>query len=307
MRKLRKTLVIAAAILLLTQTAVFAVDTSTGASQENEPSQAPTATPAPAEPSVTPESEPASEPENSNELTKLDVITPDSALYPLKLLVESINLNLTFDEYNKAQLMITYADNRLEEAYIMQDEENYKLALKLVEKSISLISDANTLVENSDSLSDEEATAVLMQLSKTGESASLTLEFMANGEVSQEDIDSLLQSAEEEIIESVVKSAFITAKDNFFDAKDAFKLAQDAYRAAKESGDEDAIAAAYEALVQAEALKDELESVKDEAENIKDAYGDEDDDDEGDGKALGHDKNKHDYDDDDDEHDDDDD
>jgi len=312
MKNFRKIIFVLAVVMIITQVSAYAaVDTTSGASSAATPTPAPTQAPTKAPtavptntpstvtaPEATPvsTSEPTAEPTSSTTDTTVS-IAPDSALYPLKLMLESISVSLTFDENNKAVLLVKYANRRLAEAEIMKSEDNVDLAKELVQECIDMLEEANSLVEGSDEGQAELVKEILVDISETGEEVSISLQFMLAEGVDQEDIDKLLQQAEEEVVKTIVTNAFLTSKDNFFDAKEAFKLALEEYKRAKASGDADAIQTAYNALVAAEALKDELEAVKDEAEIIKDqVIGDEDNHDEGEGKALGHDKNKHDYD-----------
>ncbi len=53
-------------------------------------------------------------------------ITPDSPLYPLKRLLEEIDLFFTFDKVAKAEKLLKYAELRLAEAKKMAEEGKYK-------------------------------------------------------------------------------------------------------------------------------------------------------------------------------------
>ncbi len=316
MKHSSRIIILIAMLLLFAQVSVFADDTGTGASEAvtEEPAQDPAPTPDPEN------QEPANK-TSPSENEYIISIAPDSPLYPVKLMIESISINLAFDETSKAELLVEYANRRIGEAEIMQENDNQELAAKLVEESLALVEKANTLLEYADESETEQVQQILMNLSQVQDHVVISLQFMLKDGINQDNIDQLIQKTEEEMIKTVVTNAFLVSKDNFFDSKDAFFAAKDAYKAALESGDESAIAAAYEALLASEALKDELESVKDEFENLKDNVKDSldidnDNDDNNDqekikedkdnnGKALGKDKDK--SDDDDDDHDDDDD
>lgn len=258
MKHFKKVVIVLAALLMLTQVAALADETA-------------------ATPEVTPEPTPEAEVvETEEEIT----ITPDSVLYPVKLMYESISISLAVDENNKAELLVKYANRRLLEAEIMQAEDNEELAQELVEESLDLIAQANDLLLGTEG---EGATNVIVNIEQFQEEVLIRLSFMLAEGVEQEDIEKLIEKTEEEVIKTIITNAFLVSKDNFFDAKDDFFDAKDAYKAALESGDEEAIAQAYAKLLETEALKDELEAVKDEfdayKDEIKDSFDDDDDDD----------------------------
>jgi len=77
-------------------------------------------------------------------------ITPDSPLYPIKRLLEEIDLLLTFDEVAKAEKLLKYAELRLAEASKMAEEGKYRYINELlndytkdVQMAVDLIKSAN--------------------------------------------------------------------------------------------------------------------------------------------------------------------
>lgn len=245
MKHLNKVVIMIVVLLVLTQITVLADGTTTQTTPE------PTADPAIVE--------------TGEQVT----ITPDSALYPAKLMLESISVSLTVDETSKAELLVTYANRRLLEADIMQAQDNEELAQELVEASLDLVAKANDTLLGTE---DADAADVIVNIEQAQDEVLIRLNFLLKDGADQEDIDELLNKAEEEVIKTVVTNAFLTSKDNFFDSKDDFADAKDAYKTALESGDEEAIAAAYQAVLDAEALKDQLEAVKDEFDTLKNSF-----------------------------------
>lgn len=73
-------------------------------------------------------------------------ITPDSFLYDLDLLLEDLQLTLTFDDQKKAELLIEFAKERLLEASEMQQEEKIEYVKKAVKNYIETLEQAQEKV-----------------------------------------------------------------------------------------------------------------------------------------------------------------
>lgn len=214
---------------------------------------------------------------------QLITITPDSVFYPLKLLIESISISLTFDEDSKALLIVKYANRRLLEAEIMSEEDNEELAQELLDDCLKLLGDANAiLVDIAPESKTEQTAGILDELADVGEEVIIALELTLSENIDDEKLVKLLEKAEEVVVKTLATQVFLASKDNFFEAKDDFTDARDAFKDAKESGDEEAIAAAKQAKEDAEAYKSEMEETKDGFEelkdNIMDSYENEDED-----------------------------
>lgn len=194
-------------------------------------------------------------------------ITPDDPLYFLDKMVESIQVALTFSSDGKAELLVSFANERLAEADIMTKENKQELFLKVMDTYLNTIKEANEKIEEA-AQDEKDVTALLESISVTTDSAGQTV-IKAVGVIPQESAESLKQAITDEVKKTIVVDAFSVAKTTFFDAKKQFGDAKEALKAAIASGDEAAIKAAEEELKQAEEYKDNMEAMKDQVEGYK--------------------------------------
>lgn len=247
-------------------------------------------------------------------------VTPDSIIYPIEKMVESVQVTLTTNEANKAELLVQFADERLAEAQIMTAEDKLALAEKVMKTYAETLEKANAAVEAAAG-DDADVSNLIEKIEITEENGNTVIKITAAA-LSQEAAQQIQTAITAQVKKTIAVQGFLTAKAKFFEAKDAFKAAQEALKKARKSGDDAAIAAAEAQLALAKQQKEAAEQLKDAAEaykeNIKqgleedqdiDQPADDADNDNGNAKAVngiekrnatppkgnayGHDKEKH--------------
>ncbi|MDW7673641.1 MAG: DUF5667 domain-containing protein, partial [Bacillota bacterium] len=156
--------------------------------------------------------------EEAAESTTTEVsITPDSLLYPVKRLIESVRVALTFTEEGKAELLIEFANERLAEAQIMTEQNKLELAEKVIQVYAKTIAKANDHVVKGIE-KDKDLTSTIEKFELIQDNADKVI-IKFTGAVSEEIAEQLKEKITVETQKVLAKKAFITAKENFFDAK----------------------------------------------------------------------------------------
>jgi hypothetical protein len=250
MKKFIAVLLSLAMLVTLGSTAVFADNGTTNTEQTPAPSASP-------EPSATPE------PDNNDEAG----ITPDSPLYPIERLIESVQVALTFSADGKAELLVSFANERLSEAEIMTEENKQYMVKKVMEAYVKTVRRAAEKADEA-AQSDKDVGAILEEIKIVEETAEKIV-IKATGVIPAEVAESLKAAITGEVKKTLAVQTFAVAKENFFDAAKEYKLAKDELKNARESGDATLITAAEEKLLLAEEYKDEMEQIKDQIEDYK--------------------------------------
>ncbi len=76
------------------------------------------------------------------------IIAPDSPLYPLKKIIEELDILLTFDDVSKASKLLKYARERLEDAEIMVRKGKYDYVKGLLKDYNDYIERVMSLIES---------------------------------------------------------------------------------------------------------------------------------------------------------------
>jgi len=211
----------------------------------------------------------------SNEITTQPVntteqeagTTPDSILYPFEKLIESVQLALTFSADGKAELLISFANERLAEAQIMTERNKQELVEKVMNTYIKTVQQANKNIENA-AQDDKDVVAILEDVKIVEETAEKIL-IKATGIIPQEYAESLKLAIENEVKKTLAVSAFTAAKMVFAEAREKVNVAREELATAQKSGDEAVIKAAEDKLTAAEQYKEQMEKLKDEIEAYK--------------------------------------
>jgi hypothetical protein len=224
-------------------------------------------------------------------------ITPDSILYPVERLIEDIQLALTGNEIDKAELLTENAQERLAEAQIMMDEGKTELAQEAANDYTETVDKTGDILQNQvdenagETPAPTDGATVTPPAEGTTEtpaepSPTPTVEeqrdallqqlLLKNLDLQKNSVDVLAalldkvpEAEKEELIATIVKQILHTeAVKNFVEAKKAYndgrKDVKDAERNLRKAGDTDK-AAAQKALDDANAALTNLEITKDTA------------------------------------------
>jgi Domain of unknown function (DUF5667) len=187
-------------------------------------------------------------------------ITPDSPLYAFDKLMESIQVTLTFSAGSKAELLVSFANERLAEASILSEQSKAKLVEKIMKAYIQIIEKAEEKI-NEAAESGKEVKFAIEEIKVSQDTAGKVI-LSLKGVLPQESAEELKTKIAGTVKKTLAAEAFVAVKKSFFDAKQNFQEAKGDWQAAKKSGDTARIKAAEEKLAQAEKYKDEMENVK---------------------------------------------
>lgn len=214
-------------------------------------------------------------------------VTPDSLIYPLEQMIESVQVALTFSDDGKAELLISFANERLAEARIMDEKNQQDLMRKVVQAYTRTINNANTCVQKLIEIEKAEAA----EDTNTDETAVPTEKeakinkIIDSIEVVQNDADEIvikvtgtLPEEQAEQMQSVIKAqvqntiamkAYMVAKNAYVESAKEYAEAKNELEMAEKSGDEAAIQAAQEKVDAAKESKEEMKELKKEVKELK--------------------------------------
>lgn len=203
----------------------------------------------------------------ANDLGKKAGITPDSILYPVERLIESVQVNLTFYADGKADLLVSFANERLAEAQIMSGKNKVDMVQRVLKVYAQTVQEANKNLEQA-AQNDKNITATLDQI-KVMEDEAGKIVIAVNGTIPEGIGEDLKASMTSEVKKTLAIKSFATAKESLSEAKKKVEQAKEELKLAEKSGDAAKIALAKENLAKAEAAKEQLEKIKDEIEKYK--------------------------------------
>ncbi|WP_415535215.1 DUF5667 domain-containing protein [Dehalobacter sp. 4CP] len=234
-------------------------------------------------------------------------VTPDSWLYSIEQMIESVQVAVTFSDEGKAELLVEFANERLAEAEIMSEQNQ----LDLMEQALKVYSDtikkANFQVQQmiedneaaegtdttaTDSAADDGAVTTSTDETVAEDTAATDTEentvisnLLASIELVQSDADKVvlkisgnLTEDQAEIMQNIIKAevqntiaikAYVAAKKAYGDAVQQFAAAKAELGEARASGDEAAVAAALEKVEQAEQYKNDMQELRKDIQKIK--------------------------------------
>lgn len=219
-------------------------------------------------------------------------VTPDSIIYSVERAVEDIQLVLTRDDVEKAELLTQNAQERLAETQAMDDDNKVELAQKAAEDYTETIEKANEQIQNmvdNDEDDEEDSQNSEVTTDTTVDDGNVINEKLAellekNVELQKKSVDvlaALLEKLPEEsrqaitavIVKQVVHTEavrnFVEAKKAYNDGTKAIKEAEKALRDAQKSGEQEKISEAEAALDQAKAVLEGLAETKSQAWKAK--------------------------------------
>ncbi len=212
----------------------------------------------------------------NEEVAKEPAITPDSILYPVKRLIESVKLFFTFGADNKCELLVTFANERIREAEIMTEKNQEMLVQKTMDAYVKTIERIN---EKAEDAADEgevtpTVTAVLGSLEKVSENAQQII-FRAEGVLTEEQAELLKSRIENQVKRTLAVQSMGVVREIIEEANKEVHAAKAALKDAKKAGVEAEIEAAKLALDNAVKAREEVEITKEEIQEFKELIKDE--------------------------------
>jgi hypothetical protein len=221
-------------------------------------------------------------------------VTPDSWLYSIEQMIESVQVAVTFSDEGKAELLVEFANERLAEAEIMSEENQLDLMEQVLRAYSDTIKKANfqvqQIIENTEAAEGTETdgadNAVNEETVATPtEENTVISNLLASIELVQSDADKIvlkisgnLTEEQAEIMQNIIKAevqntiamkAYVAAKVAYAEAVQEFAAAKAELGQARASGDEAAIAAALEKVAQAQAYKNDMQDLRKDVQKIK--------------------------------------
>lgn len=230
------------------------------------PTNAPTSSPTTA-PTASPTSNPSATPNPQTGAEQQAGITPDSPIYSLERLIESVQVALTFSTDSKAELLVSIANERLAEAEVMTEKNKQELVKKVMQAYTKTIDDAKEKIKEAVE-DNKDVTAVLQEVTIIEQTADKVV-IKATGVIPQEYADELKTTITNQVKGTLAVQAYVIAKSGMADAKKKVELAKDDLKSAIASNDTAKVKAAQEALIKAEQVKAQAETLKDGAEAYK--------------------------------------
>lgn len=204
-------------------------------------------------------------------------VTPDSIFYPIDLALDNLRVALTKGNFEKAQLELKIADERLSESIVMAIKSKPSLAIKAAEKYNETINNVQAALQTklSDDKTEASAEELETALSTEQDKASEALKDIQNKlpEESKKDISSVIEMQTQK--KAAVK-AMVEARHGLNTAKHELKKAVTELKKAEKANNTEAIntAKAEISKIQTEydkAKADFTTAFKDKQEAIKNA------------------------------------
>ncbi|AHF10886.1 DUF5667 domain-containing protein [Dehalobacter restrictus] len=234
-------------------------------------------------------------------------VTPDSWLYSLEQMIESVQVAVTFSDEGKAELLVEFANERLAEAEIMSEQNQLDLMEQALKAYSDTIKKANFQVQQmiednevaegtdttaTDAAADDGTVTTSTDETVAEDTAATDIEentvisnLLASIELVQRDADKVvlkisgnLTEDQAEIMQNIIKAevqntiaikAYVAAKKAYGDAVQQFAAAKAELGEARASGDEAAIAVALEKVEQAEQYKNDMQELRKDVQKIK--------------------------------------
>lgn len=194
-------------------------------------------------------------------------IAPDSLLYPIKRMIESVQVALTFTAEGKAELLVSFANERLAEADLMTERNKQQLLQKVMEAYIKTINEASEKAAEA-AQTQIDVKPLLDSIQITEETAG-NFVIKATGIVPADVAEQLKTVVATQVKKTIAKQAATEAKDQFKAANDQVKQARENLKLASKAGTEDVVKAASDELLKAQQARDKAQELKKQAEAYK--------------------------------------
>lgn len=195
------------------------------------------------------------------------VIAPDSLLYPIKKMIESVQVALTFTAEGKAELLVSFANERLAEANLMTERNRQELVQKVMEAYIKTMNEAAE--KAAEAAQDQTDVKPLLESIQITEQTADNIVIKATGIVPADVAGQLKTAVAVQVKKTIAVQAAAEAKDQFNAANDSVKQARETLKLAEKGGDEALIKAANDELLKAQDVRKMAQQLKKEAEAYK--------------------------------------
>lgn len=195
------------------------------------------------------------------------VIAPDSLLYPIKRMVESVQVTLTFTPEGKAELLVSFANERLAEANLMTEKNKQQLVQKVMEAYIKTINEAADRTAEA-AKAQKDVKPILESIQITEQTAG-NFVIKATGIVTSDISEQLKTAVAANVQKTIAAQAATEAKNQFKAANDQVKQARENLKLATEGGSDTMVKSANDELLKAQQLKDKAQELKKQAEAYK--------------------------------------
>ncbi|NLI92716.1 MAG: hypothetical protein GX434_11070 [Peptococcaceae bacterium] len=197
-------------------------------------------------------------------------ITPDSFLYSLEQMIESVQLALTFNQEGKAELLIEFANERLAEAQVINEKNQSQLVDRVLHAYISTVEKANTICKTAveQEQTSDNVGAILDKievLQNDGEKVAIKI----TGSMPQEQSQAIIDSIKAQVKITLASKAYVTVKKEFVNSVHNVAEAKKQLEAAIQSGDQAAIAAAQAKLQETEQYRDQMAQLKKDVQELR--------------------------------------
>ncbi|RNC29057.1 MAG: hypothetical protein AWM53_00977 [Candidatus Dichloromethanomonas elyunquensis] len=197
-------------------------------------------------------------------------ITPDSFLYSLEQMIESVQLALTFNQEGKAELLIQFANERLAEAQVINAKNQSQLVEKVLHSYITTVERANSICQTTldQDNADSSAGALLDKievLQNDGEKVAIQI----TGSLPQEQSQEIMKSIEAQVKITLASKAFAAVKNELVNSVHEVAQAKQELDTALKSGDQTAIQAAQAKVQETEQYRDQVAQLKKDVREFK--------------------------------------
>jgi hypothetical protein len=196
-------------------------------------------------------------------------IAPDSVLYPLKLMVESVQAALTFTPDGKAELLVSFANKRLAEADLMSVRNKQELILSVMQTYVKTINAANKKAQEASATQTTLDVKPILDSIQITEQSADNFVIKVTGTVPQNISEQLKIVVADQVKKTIVNQAAAAAKDEVKDANQQVNMAQKQLEIAKESGNDTLVKSAADALAAAQKSKDDASALKEQVKAYK--------------------------------------
>lgn len=196
-------------------------------------------------------------------------IAPDSLLYPLKLMVESVQTTLTFTTEGKAELLVSFANKRLAEANLMTERNKQKLVLSVMQAYVKTINAANEKAQEAATTQPTQDVKTILESIQIIEQSADNFVIKVTGTVPQNISDQLKTVVADQVKKTILNEAVAATQDKLKEANQQVKVAKKQLAIARKIGNDALVKSATDALAASQKSKDDASTLKDQVKAYK--------------------------------------
>ena len=196
-------------------------------------------------------------------------ITPDSPLYALDQLIESVQVTFVFSPDKKAELLVGFANERLWEARLMTERNKQALVENVMKIYVKTVEEANKKLE--EAAKEEKDVAPILESIKVVEDTAGKIVIKAEGMIPEKAAEEIKTAISNEVKKTLSVQAFAISKLKLTEANMGLNHAREELKLAREFEEETKIKKAEEQLVKTEQNKAEMTDLKEQVKEYKEA------------------------------------